>query len=110
MPSNSTSIFHLHIKSKYTSVAWTMFRMERPDATRSGVEVLLNWVDVSYESLYRARSNTLYFNTATLSGDTSVTVTGLGDNDVWLLDVTDPDSPIRCTPDPGAFVPIGERG
>ena len=41
--------------------------------------MLLNWVDVSYESLYRARNNTLYFNTAVLSGDTSITVTGLDD-------------------------------
>ena len=80
------------------------FRMERPDASRGGVEVLLNWVQVTYESLYRAESNTLAFNTATLSGDTSITVTGLDDTDVWLLDVTDPDAPVRCTLDAGNFV------
>jgi hypothetical protein len=74
----------------------------------SAIRILLNWIRVSYESLYRAHGNTLRFNTASLSGDTSLTVTGLSDDDVRLFDVTDPSSPVNCVLDPGLFTYVGD--
>lgn len=74
------------------------FRLARPSSpTRTNVDALFNFLDISYGSLYRARGNTLRFNTATLAGDTSVTVTGLSSNtDFELFDVTVPTTPVRC--------------
>jgi hypothetical protein len=86
------------------------FRVSRPDNTRGGVEVLINWVDISYSSLLRAHGNRLDFDTGVLTGDTSVVVTGLTDTDVWLLDVTDRNAPVRCTIGPGHFTPTGAGG
>lgn len=79
-----------------------VFRFER-----APVGVHLNWVEVSYESLYRARGNTLRFNTGSLVGDTSLTVTGLADTDVFLFDVTDPNAPIHCLTSPALFDNVG---
>lgn len=107
IPNRNQLLFHASVAAADLVTGTNTFRMERPDGSRTGVEVLLNYVYVTYESLYRARGNTLYFNTASLAGDTSVTVTGLDDTDVWLLDVTDSDAPVRCNPDAGAFVPVG---
>jgi hypothetical protein len=81
------------------------FRIERSPGGR--VNVHLNWLRVSYEALYRARGNELHFNTASLSGDTSLTVTGLSDTDLWLFDVTDPFSPVNCVLDAGLFTDVG---
>jgi hypothetical protein len=86
------------IPAANVSVGANQFRIARPPlATRSSVEVLINFVDVSYGALYRARGNMLRFNTATLAGDTSITVTGLSSTtDFELFDVTAPTAPVRC--------------
>ncbi len=82
------------------------FRITRP-ASRSLTEVLINFIDVSYGSLYRARGNTLRFNTATLAGDTSITVTGLSSNtDFELFDITTPATPVRCVTSPAHFTSV----
>ena len=100
------------IPAASVSLGTNQFRIARPPlVTRTTVEVLINFVDVSYGSLYRARGNTLRFNTATLAGDTSITVTGLSSNtDFELFDITAPTAPVRCatafsnfTPVPGGF-------
>ncbi len=85
------------------------FRIERPDPNdplRPGIEVHLNWVEVNGQFLYRARGSTLRFNTATLSGDTSVTVTGLPvTSGIELFDVTAPLAPVRMNLAAGNFQP-----
>lgn len=83
------------------------FRYERSDIANQRVRVLLNWLQVSYDALYRAHGNSLIFNTASLSGDTSVTVTGLSETDLWLFDVTDPQLPVNCVLDAGLFRDVG---
>jgi len=86
------------IPAASVAVGTNQFRIARPaGSTRSLTEVLINYLDISYGSLYRARGNTLRFNTATLAGDTSVTVTGLSTTaDFELFDITAPAAPIRC--------------
>jgi len=65
------------------------FRVDMtPD--RGMLEVLLDWVSIEYRAKYRTKGNVLEFNSASLSGDTSITVTGLTRTDVMLFDVTDP--------------------
>jgi hypothetical protein len=65
------------IPAARVAVGTNQFRIARPaGSTRSLTEVLINFLDVSYGSLYRARGNTLRFNTAT-PRDTWLTVTGL---------------------------------
>ena len=59
-----------------------------PDRTE--LEVLIDWFSVEYRAKYRANANVLEFNSASLAGDTSITVTGLTRTDVMLFDVTDP--------------------
>jgi hypothetical protein len=85
-------------------VGANQFRMSRPDDSRTTLEVILNFVEVSYQSLYRARGNALRFNSATLSGDTSITVTGLASAaGLELFDVTDPAAPVRVVLGPAHF-------
>ena len=83
------------------------FRYQRSDIANQSVRILLNWLQVSYDALYRAHGNELTFNTAALSGDTSITVTGLGETDLWLFDVTDPLLPVNCVLDAGLFRDVG---
>ncbi len=89
-------------------VGINILRVGKPaGATRSFVEAMVNFVDVSYGSLYRARANTLKFNTATLAGDTSITVTGLSSTtDFELFDITAPVAPIRCVTNASHFVNV----
>ncbi len=89
------------------SVGNNTFRMAKSSgSTRANVDALINFVTVSYPSLYRARGNALRFNTATLSGDTSVTVTGLSPTtDFELFDITNPTVPVRCLTGPAYFTP-----
>jgi hypothetical protein len=62
---------------------------------RSILNAYILWMTTSYEALYRAHDNLLAFHTASLAGDTSVSVTGLNRKDLFLFDVTDPAVPIR---------------
>lgn len=96
------------IPAANVSVGTNQFRIARPaGSTRTTVEVLINFVDVSYGALYRARGNSLRFNTATLAGDTSITVTGLSSNaDFELFDVTAPTAPVRCISAPSNFTAV----
>lgn len=90
------------------AVGANTFRLARPATpVRSNVDALFNFLDVSYGSLYRARGNTLRFNTATLAGDTSITVTGLSSNaDFELFDVTVPTTPVRCVAGASHFTAV----
>lgn len=82
------------------------FRIDRtPD--RGTLEALLDWFTVEYRALYRAKGNVLEFNSASLAGDTSLTVTRLGRDDVMLFDVTDPSAPREYTLTPAHFVDTG---
>jgi hypothetical protein len=82
------------------------FRISRPDNSRTSVQVLVNFVEATYQSLYRARGNALRFNSASLAGDTTITVTGItNSSDLELYDVTDPVLPRRLVLDAGHFQP-----
>jgi hypothetical protein len=83
------------------------FHYRRIDEIGRPVRVLLNWLEVSYEALFRARENALRFNTGTLAGDTSIAVTQLSDTDVFLFDVTDPNRPVNCVLTPSLFTNVG---
>jgi hypothetical protein len=83
------------------------FRIGRPDASRSTIQVQLNFVEVSYNSLYRARGNTLRFNSASLAGDSTITVTGITSlGGLELFDITNPDQPERLVLSTGHFQPV----
>jgi hypothetical protein len=83
------------------------FRFERPDPgdpLRTTVEVLLNWVEVTGQFLYRARGNELRFHTAALTGDTTLTVTGItSSSGIELFDITSPLAPVRLNLGAGHF-------
>jgi len=79
-------------------------RLARPDNSRNIVGVLMNHVDVTYQSLYRARGDGLRFNSGSLAGDTTITVTGLGtSNNLELFDITSPNGPERVLISPAHF-------
>ncbi|HEU4929874.1 MAG TPA: C25 family cysteine peptidase, partial [Candidatus Krumholzibacteria bacterium] len=89
------------------SVGQNIFRMARGTSFGGTVDALLNFVTVSYPSLYRARGNALRFNTATLSGDTSVTVTGLSStSDFELFDITSATVPAHLAIGSSHFKPV----
>jgi len=105
IPNKNRVLFQQSVPGASVVPGVNTFRIERPP-DRSDVQVLINWVEVSYDSRFRAMDNTLRFNTGVFSGDTSLTVTGLSDTGVWLLDVTDPDAPVRCATTQDLFVPV----
>ncbi len=78
--------------------------------TSDPIDALLNWAELDYTALFRARGDALRFNTGTMTGDTVVTVTGLHTTDVRLYDVTDPLAPVRCDAPPAALVPTTDGG
>lgn len=106
LPNKNQLDFQRQIPAASLVEGTNTFRMARPDNSRPNVGVVLNWVEVAYPSLLRARGNRLDFDTGVLAGDTSVTVTGLTSTDVWLLDTTDPDAPERLALDADHFTPL----
>ncbi len=74
-------------------------------ASRNLLDVVFNYLDVSYDALYRARGNALYFNSGSKSGTSTVTVTGFSAGDAWLFDVTDPGAPEFCVLGAGHYAP-----
>ncbi len=75
-------------------------------APETGLNAYVNWVTVSYQALFRAKGNSLAFNTSTLSGDTSITVTGLTRKDLYLFDITDPYSVVQRIVADSLFVDV----
>lgn len=61
---------------------------------RGFLNAYILWASTSYEALYRAEEDKLTFHTASLAGDTSISVTGLNRKDLYLFDVTNPTAPI----------------
>ena len=82
------------------------FRVDKT-SDRDMLEVLLDWFTIEYRAKYRANGNVLEFNSAALSGDTSITVTGLTRTDVMLFDVTDPYGTRLYTLTPSHFTDTG---
>lgn len=96
VPGKARRTYTASIAAADLDAGTNQFRINRPDASRTSIQVLLNWVEVSYSSLYRARGNALRFNSASLAGDTSLTVTGITNpSGLNLFDVTNPDLPER---------------
>ncbi|HEU4364715.1 MAG TPA: C25 family cysteine peptidase [Candidatus Krumholzibacteria bacterium] len=107
IPNKLRRLFSMVLPATDFDIGTNRLRIDRPNTLRSTVEVQLNWVEVSGQFLYRARGNALRFNTATLAGDTSVTVTGLTTaSNIELFDITAPLTPVRMTIDPGSFQPV----
>ena len=110
MPAKIRRTFTANIAAADLDLGVNQFRMDRPDASRSSIQVHLNFVEVSYSSLYRARGNALRFNSASLAGDTTITVTGITSTaGLELLDITNPDQPERLVLSGGHFQP-GDGG
>ncbi|HKW15178.1 MAG TPA: C25 family cysteine peptidase [Candidatus Krumholzibacteria bacterium] len=108
MPAKIRRTFVANVAASDLNLGTNQFRINRPDASRSAVQVLVNFVDVSYNSLFRARANTLHFNSATLAGDTTITVTGItATGGLELFDITNPDQPERLVLSAGHFQPAG---
>jgi hypothetical protein len=105
LANKDTVSYRADLQPGWVDVGENTFHYTRPG--NQYVRVLINWLEVSYQALYRARGNSLHFNTASLSGDTSITVTGLSDTDVWMFDVTNPDEPVNCLLTPGHFTDVG---
>jgi hypothetical protein len=74
---------------------------------RNDVDVLLDWVTVDYVSRYVATGDELTFDTGSLTGTRTLTLTGLGRTDVLLFDITNPLSPEECTLDSRFFTNVG---
>jgi hypothetical protein len=82
------------------------FRIDKT-ADRDVLEALLDWYTIEYRARYKANGNVLEFNSASLSGDTTIAVTGLTRTDVMLFDVTDPYNTRQYTLTPAHFTPTG---
>ncbi|UCG51932.1 MAG: hypothetical protein JSW58_17505, partial [Candidatus Latescibacterota bacterium] len=74
---------------------------------RLSLEALLDWFTIEYRSHYRAMGNVIDFTTGTLTGDTSIAVTGFTHTDVMLFDVTDPLAPREYRLTPAHFTDVG---
>jgi hypothetical protein len=104
LPSKQRRVFTATIPAANLTPGVNQFRMNRPDDSRTTLQAHLNWVEITYQSLYRALGNTLRFNSASLSGDTSITVTGLTSTSGFeMFDVTDPALPVRVSLGAGHF-------
>jgi Peptidase family C25/FlgD Ig-like domain len=108
VPGKLRRTFSAAVPSANLDLGVNKFRFDLPDQSRSMVQVLLNFVDVSYSSLFRARGNTLRFNSASLVGDTTITVTGITSvSGLELFDITNPDQPERLVLSAGHFQSVG---
>ena len=54
----------------------------------------LNWVTISYDALYRAVGGEQKFNTGAAAGARPIEVTGFGDADLGLVEISDPRRPV----------------
>lgn len=105
IPAKMRRIFSASIPAANLDLGTNQFRMTKPDS-RPLLGVFLNWIEVSYNSLYRARGNTLRFNSASLAGDSTIAVTGItSTSGLELLDITNPDQPGRLVLSAGHFKP-----
>jgi len=57
------------------------------------VVAYLNWVEISYDGLYRATNNRLDFNLGDGAGPRPIQVTGFADSDLGLYEISDPRQP-----------------
>jgi hypothetical protein len=74
---------------------------------RSDIDVLLDWLTVDYASRYIARGNRLSFDTGSLVGSRTLTLTGFTRTDVLLFDITNPLAPEACPLDASFFTSLG---
>jgi hypothetical protein len=103
VPGKSRRTFTAFVAASDLDLGNNQFRISRPGTT---VQVHLNFVETSYSSLYRARGNTLRFNSGSLAGDTTIAVTGITSTaGLELFDITAPDQPQRLTLSAGHFQP-----
>lgn len=71
------------------------------------LDALIDWFTIHYRSPYRARGNSLLFNTGSLTGNQNFTITGFSRTDVMLFDISDPLTPQECRLDAGHFTDLG---
>jgi len=103
--SKNRQTFVATIPQANLSVGTNLLRLSRPASpSRNALDVLLNWVEVSYDALYRARGGALRFNTGAMSADTVITVTGLQSTDERLFDVSNPLAPVLCQVPAAAYM------
>ncbi|HET6348522.1 MAG TPA: C25 family cysteine peptidase, partial [Candidatus Krumholzibacteria bacterium] len=112
IPNRSQRGFTATVPASAFDLGTNQFRINRPDASRTSLQVQLNYVEASYSALFRARGNALLFNSASLVGDTTITVTGITSTgvtstaDLRLFDITNPEQPQRILLNAGHFQPV----
>ncbi len=57
----------------------------------------LNWVEISYDALYQAIGNKLEFHGNEANGPRPMVVTGFTNQDIGLVEITDPRNPVHYT-------------
>ncbi|MCB1181827.1 hypothetical protein KDM41_00175 [bacterium] len=67
----------------------------------------LNWVELSYDALYRTRFNRIDFNGGPAGQIASVEVTGFDTSDIGLYEITDPRQPVIVQVQPTNLVADG---
>ncbi len=72
------------------------------------VFTFLDWVDVSYDALYRAVDGELGFHTGDQAGARPIEVTGFTSQDLGLVDVNDPRHPVWIQLDTGNILSDGD--
>ncbi len=72
------------------------------------VFAFLNWIEISYDGLYRATNNRLDFNLGSGTGPLPIEVTGFIDNDLGLYDITDPRRPVQIQLGAGNILADGD--
>lgn len=68
------------------------FRLQREGGTRR-LYSYLDWLELSYDALYRARDDTLLFHGGDDLGQRDIEVTGFRSADLGLVEITDPHQP-----------------
>jgi hypothetical protein len=75
--------------------ASTRVRMTSTNVALPTMFAHLNWVEISYDALYRATNNRVDFNLGAGAGERPVQVSGFGDADLGLYEITDPRQPVH---------------
>lgn len=78
------------------------------NAAGGRVWVYLNWVKLSYDARYEAVSNRLEFHGGDGSGPRPMLVTGFTNNDIGLIEITDPRRPVWIQLSPDNIVADGD--
>lgn len=97
------------VSGAFLAAAPTLAVRVTPDPVELGKNLYsyLDWVEVSYQALYRARDNGLLFHGGEAAGDRDLEIAGFTRADIDLIEVTDPRQPRRISLAPANLVADG---